>query len=359
MDPPTPAAIGRQLISLIPFKPDAQLRVLMTAIRSLGYLRDTQAVGLLTRLVADNLTKKGGGGFHELGYGQKPIYIAATVAEALGLIGTAEAEKAIIEAFAKLNSFSDYVFRVAEHGWLMGCHASIVHYRMLEALDRMESRDSAALVGDVIEACFAVLDGTKSDHALSASVGLSPHAQSHIRKYSPQARAAQVLSIVCNDARHAPRIGRLIEGCQSGDDSETRNWCCFYLIRTLGRIGDESSGEILLDVLVNEPTETAVGLNTPPTHIVHKGWRPFFRPAAAWGLGRLRETKAREALLDAAANLDNAPSVRRQAAVALGRIGDKATRQKLIKLAKGYPEVTTRRCILESIKAMGSQSSAP
>jgi hypothetical protein len=210
----------------------------------------------------------------------------------------------------------------------------------------------SGMLEHVIQACFGVLDGKKSDNELTASVGLSPHAQGHIRKYSPQARAAQVLSIVCNDTKHAPRIGKLIKKYRSGKDSETRNWCCFYLIRTLGRIGDHASGEILLDVLANEPTETAVGLNTPPTHIVYKGWRPFFRPAAAWGLGRLKQKKALGTLLEAVANLDNAPSVRRQAAIALGRIGDQSTRQKLINLAKDYPEVMTRRCILESILAL-------
>ncbi|MBT8037435.1 MAG: HEAT repeat domain-containing protein [Verrucomicrobiae bacterium] len=369
--------------------PDAQLRVLMTAIRSLGYLKDTQAVDLLIKLMQDNLTKKGGGGFHELGYGQKPIYISATAAEALGLIGTAEAEKAIVDAFSKLNNFSDYVFRVAEHSWLKGCHASILHFRMLEALDRMESKSAGERVGKIVEslpadkdrgllyerdsyeaisarviarsgmlesviqACFTVLDGETSDKVLVAQVGLSPHAHGHIRKYSPQARAAQVLSIVCNDQKHALRIGGYVKKFRSGKDSETRNWCCFYLIRTLGRIGDQASAEILLDVLANEPTETEVGLNTPPTHIVYKGWRPFFRPAAAWGLGMLKEKKAQDTLLEAVANLDNAPSVRRQAAIALGRIGDKTTRQKLVNLAEDYPEVMTRRCILESIHLLG------
>ncbi|MCF7955190.1 MAG: HEAT repeat domain-containing protein [Phycisphaerae bacterium] len=369
---------------------DTDLRKLMTAMRSLGYLKDTESVELLTGLMNDNLTKKGGGGFHELGYGQKPIYISATAAEALGLIGTPQTEKALLAAFAKLNSFSDYVFRTAEHSWLMGCHSSILHYRMLEAFDRMGTRNTAPLVNrivesipadkdrgllyeldsyealsariiarsgeleNVVEACLAVLNGTntKSDNSLIASVSLSPHAEGHIRRYSAQARAAQILSVVCDDTKYAPRIGELVKKYRAGNDSEKRNWCCFYLIRTLGRIGDKTSADILLDVLVNEPTEAPAGLNTPPTHILYKGWRPFFRPAAAWGLGMLKENKAVPALLNALENLDNAPCVRQQAAIALGRIGDKGCVEKLSDIAKDYPDVMTRRSILESIKSI-------
>jgi len=342
----------------------------------------------------DNLTKKGGGGFHELGYGQKPIYISATAAEALGLIGTPNAEKALLAASAKLNSFSNYVFRTAEHSWLMGCHSSILHYRILKAFDRMETKNTSALVNrivesipadkdrgllyeldsyealsarviarsgeleNVVEACFTVLNDTKtkSDNTLVASVSLSPHAEGHIRKYSPQARAAQILSIICDDTKHAPRIGKLIKKYRAGKDSETRNWCCFYLIRTLGRIGDKDSAALLLDILINEPTETAAGLNTPPTHILYKGWRPFFRPAAAWGLGMLKEKKAVPALLNAVENLDNAPSVRQQAAIALGKVGDKNCMEKLSEIAKDYPEVMTRRSILKSFKKLDLQN---
>ncbi|MBW8015882.1 MAG: hypothetical protein FVQ82_06820 [Planctomycetes bacterium] len=373
---------------------NAQLRVLITAMRSLGFLKDTDSIELLTSIMNDNLTKKGGGGFHELGYGQKPIYISATAAEALGLIGSPNAEKALLSAFAKLNSFSDYVFRTAEHSWLMGCHSSILHYRMLEAFDRMQTKNTQPLVAKIIEsipadkdrgllyeldsyealsqriiaaagqsenviqACLAVLANTKPkpNNALAAAVSLSPHAQGHIRKYSAQARAAQVLSVVCNDKKHAGQIANLISKYRSGKDSEKRNWCCFYLIRALGKIEDKASADLLLDILQNEPTETSLGLNTPPTHIIYKGWRPFFRPAAAWSLGMLKQKKALPALFAALENFDNAPSVRQQAAIAIGRIGDKASINRLAKIAKDYPEVITRRSIMESIKKLRKQN---
>jgi HEAT repeat protein len=158
------------------------------------------------------------------------------------------------------------------------------------------------------------------------------------------------LSIICDDAKYAGRIGELVKKYRASKDSETRNWSCFFLNRTLGKLGDKATAAIHHDVLVNEPTEKPAGFNTPPTHIIYKGWRPFFRPAAAWGLGMLKEKKAAGALMDAVENLDNAPSVRQQAAIAVGRVGDRKSLKRLTEIGKDYPEVTTRRSILESIK---------
>lgn len=384
------AAGAKAIRAFLDANPDAELRVAMAAMRSLGYLADGESVGLLTKILNDNLTKKGGSGFNELGFGQRPIYLSATAAEALGLIGTVEAEKAVLDAFGNLNNFSDYVFRVAEHEWLKGCHASILHYRMLEGLDRMESKNAGAVVGKIVEslpadkdrgllyeldsyealsarvigrcgamdrvteACLAVLGEGKgeSDEGLVASVSLSPHCKWHIRKYSAEGRAAQVLSIVCSDVGYAGRIRKLLEKFRRSEPSEKRSWCCFYLTRGLGRLGDVESAELLMDMLANDPTESAAGLNPPPTHIIYKGWRPFYRPAAAWALGMMKEKRAVGVLLDTVENLDNASSTRQAAAIALGRIGDRGSLKRLIKIGEDYPEVTTRRSILESVKSI-------
>ena len=93
-------------------------------------------------------------------------------------------------------------------------------------------------------------------------------------------------------------------------------------------------------------------MNPPPTHIIYKGWRLFYRPADAWSLGLLRETKAAGVLLDAVENLENASCVRQQAAIALGKIDDPDSLKRLIEIGKNYPEVITRRSILESIEAL-------
>ncbi|MCF7849293.1 MAG: HEAT repeat domain-containing protein, partial [Kiritimatiellales bacterium] len=366
--------------------PDGELRILMAAIRSLGYLEDRQTVPLLADIMNENLTKKGKSGNQPFGAGQKPIYLAATAAEALGRIGGTDAVKAIINAFPKLNSFEDYTFRVADHKWLMGSHSSILHFRMLEALDRMESTGAGPFVekiiesipadkdrgllyeldsyekltarvversgrlDEVVEACLDVLGSTNNlDTALYKAVSLSTHAEKHIRPHAAQARAAQVLSIVCADIKCADAIRALLEKYRAEELSETRSWCCFMLTRTLGRLGDAKSANLFVDMLANDPAEAQLGLNPPPAHIIYKGWRPFYRPAAAWSLGELRAKQAVPVLMKVLQDFDNASSTREQAAIALGKIGESDSLAKLKAIGADYPEVITRRAILESV----------
>ena len=379
-------AAKKRLRKFITSNPEGELRVLMAAMRSLGYLQDKDAIPLLTQIMNDNLTKKGKGGHHEFGFGQKPIYLSATAAEALGRIGGEQAEAAILESFPKLNIFEDYVFRVAEHKWLMGVHSSVLHFRMLEALDRIESTKAGPLVEkiiesipadkdrgllyeldsyerlsariiersgrmkDVIESCLSVLGdkNSKPVNSLTAAVSHSPHAEKHIRKHSAQARAAQILSVLCTDRSYAPRIRSLLKAYHTAEPSETRSWCCFMLIRTLGRLNDQDSISMFISMLESDPTESELGLNPPPAHIIYKGWRPFYRPAAAWALGQLQAKEAAPVLLKTVENLDNASSTREQAALALGTIGEKSILKQLNVIAEDYPEIMTRRALLQS-----------
>jgi len=380
---------GRQALrEYLQNNPDGELRVLMAAMRSLGYLSDSEAVPRLTAVMNENLTRTGKGGNHEFGFGQKPIYLSATAAEALGRIGTKEAESAVLSSFPNLNIFEDYVFRVAEHSWLKGVHSSVLHFRMLEALDRMQSKATGPLVekiiaslpadkdrallyeldsyeqlsarvinrsgrlNDVIESCLSVLGDTNATAVASLAEAVShpPHAEGHIRKHSAQARAAQVLSVVCTEKSYVPRIRMLLKRYHAEKPSETRSWCCFMLIRTLGRLDDQKSIPLLIAMLESDPTETALGLNPPPAHLIYKGWRPFYRPAAAWALGQLKAKEALPALIKAVENLENASSTREQAATALGMIGDQESLKKLTAIAEDYPEVMTRRALLRSIQ---------
>ena len=100
----------------------------------------------------------------------------------------------------------------------------------------------------------------------------------------------------------------------------------------------------------HDPTETALGLNMPPQHLVYKGWRPFYRPAAAWSLGELKAVAAVPVLMTVLQELVNAPSTREQAAIALGKIGDQESLEELKAIGIDYPEVVTRRAILESVR---------
>ncbi|MDP7290339.1 MAG: HEAT repeat domain-containing protein, partial [Phycisphaerae bacterium] len=208
---------------------------------------------------------------------------------------------------------------------------------------------------DVVATCLALLGEApgkvKIDNALKADVSKAPHNQGHIRKHSAQARAAQVLSVVCMDLKYADRIRTVLKTWRADKPSETRSWVCFMLTRTLGRLGDAGSIDLFVEMLDKDPTETALGLNPPPAHIIYKAWRPFYRPAAAWSLGQLKARKT-STLIKAVKDLNNASSTREQAAIALGRIADKTTLAELKKIAEEYPELMTRRALLESIAKM-------
>jgi HEAT repeat protein len=374
--------------------PQGSLRILMAAMRSLGYLQDREAVPDLVKVMNGHLNKAGRGGWGEGGFRQKPTYLSATAAEALGRIGGADAEREILASLGRLANFESHVMFTGDHGWLRSAQASAVYFRMLEALDRMKSTGAGPhtakivesipsdkdrgllyeldtyekLVGrviersgtmnDVVAACFAVLGEPSTrrmdqvSSALKAAVSKAPHNEKHIRKHSAQSRAAQVLSIVCNDAAYADRIRAVLLTYRAQKPSETRSWTCFMLTRALGRLGDTASIDLFIEMLVKDPTEASLGLNPPPAHIIYKAWRPFHRPAAAWSLGQLKAKKAVPALLAVLQDLDNASSTREQAAIALGRISDTSVRGKMREIAEEYPEVTTRRALLEAVATM-------
>jgi HEAT repeat protein len=376
--------------------PNGELRILMAAIRSLGYLQDREAIPALVAIMNAQLNKAGKGGWGEGGFRQKPTYLSATAAEALGRIGGADVEKEILASLGKLGNYESHVMFTGEHGWLRSAQASPVYFRMLEALDRAESKGAGPhaaklvmslqsdkdrgllyeldtyekLVGrviersgkmdDVVEACFAVLGepsppatgAVNVDPALKAAVSKAPHNEKHIRRHTAQSRAAQVMSIVCNDAKYADRIRAVLLNYRAQKPSETRSWTCFMLTRTLGRLGDAGSMDLFIEMLEKDPTEASLGLNPPPAHIIYKAWRPFYRPAAAWSLGQMKAKKAVPALLAAVQNLDNASSTREQAAIALGLIGDKSVLSKMKEIGEDYPEITTRRALLEAVIKM-------
>ena len=69
-------------------------------------------------------------------------------------------------------------------------------------------------------------------------------------------------------------------------------------------------------------------------------------------IGELQAKKAVPVLLKTVQNLDNASSTREQAAIALGKIADKRCLPELKKIAEEYPELMTRRALLESVVRM-------
>jgi len=367
----------------------------LAAIRALGHLGDeaaaSMAVPMLAKILEENTVKaplkpqKS----HEFGWAAPPDHLAGAAAEALGWIATPAAEDRLVAAYAKLAEFWYYTFRTADHDWLMGCHSSIPHYRIAEALDAIGSKKAAALTGKllesvpidpdrgllhendayetltgrliqrngmgpaVVDACLAVLgdEDAKTTPELTRSVTVSPPARS-VKPLAPPSRAAHLLSVVCLRPEDAPRVRAALERYRSQPPSRIRCWVCFFLARTLGKLGDSDSAALLRSIVDDDPTEFSFGLPDAPNVFIHNAMTPAYRAAAADALGRIGARQTSDSLIAAVANYDNAMEVRQAAADALRRIADPATLPRLQKLAADYPEIATQQTLLEACAAI-------
>ncbi len=370
------------------------LRATMAAIRSLGYLGDQSAVPLLAKILNDNIAKQGsgGGGSHEFGFLQRPVQMAGVAAEALGWIGTPEAETALLKAFGSLAEFWYYTFQTADHSWLMGCHSSIPHYRIAEALDAMGSTAAAPIVGRllesvpqdsdrglwyeadayetvtarvihragragaVIETCLAVLGdpGATPDESLRGPVTVSPPASS-TGKLSAESRAAQLLAVVCRGPQYLPRVREAFERHQARAPSRQRSWTCFFLARTLGEMRDVDAVPVLIAALTEQPPEAVHGIPNAPNVFLNAAMTPTHRAAAAFALGSFRDEASPAqtemivaALSNVVADYDNAMDVRRAAARGLARIARAEHVEQLEQLTSEYPEIVTQHTLLHA-----------
>jgi HEAT repeat protein len=366
--------------------PDAPLRTIMAAIRSLGYLRDTQAIPLLTKIFRENMTKDPGKApdLHELGWLQKPVYLTATAAEALGRIATPDAVQPLIQSMPGLLDFWKYTFWCGDHSWLMGCNSSPIHYRILEALDRAQIEDIDTIVPtilksipidndrallyetdsyenlaarvvarsnlapEILKVCLSVLQdpNAESVNNLKEAVTASPPAIS-VLPHDPNSRAAQIASIICLDKAYAPRFRKVLNQYRAMPPSRHRSWVCFYLTRLLGKLGDHESIDTLIASLKSDAREASFGYESPPNVFVYKAMTPFYRAAAADALGRIDNPRATSVLIEALTDFDNSVSVRNAAANALLRLSKYAPTEQLRTIAETYPEVTTRRLLMQ------------
>ncbi len=366
------------------------LRPVLGAARALGHLREVRAVPLLVEILEANLALDPGPSphLHELGWIGRHVHLAAAAAEALGRIGGPKAERVLIGLWPRLQDFWIYTFQAGDHDWLRGCHASPVHFRFLEALDAIGTSDLAHLVPGilrsvpfdpdrglllesdtyevlvarvvqrsgsgpaVVEAALARLgdpDAAAGPPELSAALVASPPAR-EVKPASPSERAAQLLSVVILDARHAPAIRAALQRFRIRPSSRERSFVCFYLCRALGKVRDTGARDLLTSILRDDPTEASYGFHDPPSVFVYRATPPYHRAAAAAALGRIGDPRAAGTLLEVAADFDNAISVRHAAALALGQVADEGNLPKLQALAAGYPEVVTRRALLEACR---------
>ncbi len=369
-------------------------RTLQEAVRALGQLRDTNAVPLLAGILSSNIEPR-----------TANLYLAESCIEALGRIGTREAESALIETGAKLKEYHEYVGWYSDHPALYACHSSPIHARLIEALDAIGSTRAASLVpalirsvptdpdrglfafnddyetlvgrvirrqglgGDVIESCLAILGDTAArTNAEIAKAIFATHA-AWGGKPGPENRAAQILSLTCRDSAQEPRVRAAFERFvampeepikrELGNPTWTpvRHWTLFYLARSLGNLRDARSFDALASVLGDKLNEARHGRPDPATpeiHFLQNEYTPCWRAPAAWALGRIGDHRAAPVLIRAVSNLENATDVRHAAAEALGSTADLTHLPELRKLAANYPEVSTRRALLATCEALES-----
>jgi HEAT repeat protein len=370
-------------------------RTLQEAVRALGALRDAKAVGLLEAILIAN-------GCASLDAKKRVagnLFFAEAAAEALGRIGTPEAESALLKAYGQLGSYHQYCGWYGDHDALWACHASPIHHRIAEALDAIGSARTAEIVPALLRAvptdpdrillfendaceivtarvvrrsgrldaaiqtCLAVLGDKDASSAPELKLAVTEAPAAWAGRPNPEIRAAQILSMLCRDPRHEPPLRAAFEryrastvtgvprGIGNPKALPTRNWVCFFLARALGKLGAAASVDALRAALDQDPPEGRAGRPEPDQLQVlylHNDWMPCHRAASADALGRIGDKKAVPALLKAAGDLENALDTRHAAAAALGRIADPASADAMRKLASESPEYTTRRALLEA-----------
>jgi HEAT repeat protein len=367
-------------------------RTLQAAARALGFLGDADAVPVLREVLDAHIHPENGN-----------LFLAEAAVEALGWIGTPEAETLLIEAFARLGDYVNYVGWYGDHEALFACHSSPIHARVIEALDRigstragpivphlirsvptdpdralyLETDTYELLVGRVIrrsgrgealiETCLALLGDPEATATEDLRRELGAAFNAWAGRPSPENRAAQLLASVCRDAAYEPAIRAAYERYRARPEETFpralnhpevfdvrlphRHWVLFYLGRALGNLAEPSSVEVLLESLsptLNEARHGRPDPAEPNIHILQMEATPCWRAAAAWALGHIGDARAVPTLLEVVGNLDNAVDTRYAAAEALGRIRDPDSMAAIAQLAAGYPEVSTRRKLLEA-----------
>ena len=372
-------------------------RTLQAATRTLGYLGDAAAVPMLVETIDRHRDAE-----------TANLFLTEAAVEALGRIGTPEAEAALVAAFASLQDYPRYTRWYGDHDALMACHASPVHYFIIEALDTLGSTKAQDIVphlirsvpvdpdralllpnddyetltgrvirrqvfqgrraeATVVETCLALLGDDEAVATKEIQDALSSVHRCWAGHPGPENRAAQILSMVCRDRKYAPRILAALDRYRAKPTEiprvfdtgipvvlklPSKHWACFFLARTLGNLADPDSTDALIAVLQNEPTEAAPGRPDPlgaGVLFLHNDLTPCWRAAVAWALGQIGDRRAVPVLLDIVGDMENALDTRHAAAEALGNIADPASLGPLVRLAADYTEVSTRRALLRAI----------
>jgi hypothetical protein len=332
------------------------------------------------------------------------LFLAEAAAEALGRIGTPAAEAALIEAFLGLQDYPQYTNWYGDHPALMACHASPVHYLITEALDALGTTqadrivphlmrsvpvdpdralllcndDCEALTGRVlrrigaqariVETCLAILGDPHAVRDQEIEQAIIATHRCWAGHPGAENRAAQILSVVCRERAYEPQIRAALmrystipteiprvfdTGIPVVLALPTERWVCFYLSRALGNLADPRSAEPLIALLRDLPTESASGHPDPlgpGVLFLHNELTPCWRAAVAWALGRIGDRRAVPVLLEVVGDMGNATDTRYAAVEALAEIADPASLEPMRQMAETYPEVSTRRALLEACR---------
>lgn len=402
----TPAASGplQAMVTqhLEPGFARSDVRAMMAAIRALGHLKCHDSLPLLESVLRLDCTRTAGA------WARRNVHLAAAAAEALGRIATPEAEKILVSFCARLESFAHYSQTCGDHPVLRESHSSILHYRILEALDSIGTRSPEVigpllrsvpgdldrglllvrdsyetLVGrvaqrsgmtrELLQSCLAVLGDDDARHVTTLREELTAYPTPSLAErretpleelfrmprggltflpYTPPMRAAQMISVLMLDARLAPRVAGVFtryrkQTVAAADYRAVRDraWVCFYLARALGQVRDPDAAAALLACLHEDPPEAASGRTVPPHPMLFLGVTPFYRSAAAYGLGLSGDPRSVDVLLRVVGDSDNALDVRHSAAQGLFQAAKPEHRAAIAKLAAGYPEVTIGRIL--------------
>lgn len=369
----------------------ANPRTLQAATRALGWLHDTSAIAFLADTARQNTDPATGN-----------LFLAEAAVEALGRIGTPASETALIEIFAALPDYPNHTRWYGDHDALIACHAAPVHSFIIEALDSLGSTRTTPIVphllrsvptdpdralfpanddyetltgriirrggaeAAVVETCLAVLGDPAAARSEPIAQALAATHQAWAGKPDPENRAAQILSMVCRDRTYEPRIRAAFGRYQQRTNDiprvfdhgipvvtklPIRHWVCFFLARSLGNLSDPRSLDALLAALDRSPPEAAGGRPDPlgpGVLFLHEDLTPCWRAAVAWALGQIGDARAVPVLLRTVSALENATDTRHMAARALQRIADPSALGALQSVAAAYPEVSTRRVLLDT-----------
>jgi len=335
---------------------EANPRTIQAATRALGYLKDAESTAMLAETIARNSDSENGN-----------LFLAEAAAEALGLIGTPEAQDALVQCMKGLRDYFYYTGWYGDHSALYACHSSPVHYFITKALDATGSTraaeivpnlirsvptdpdralmpytdDCETLVGRVIrrngagpavtETCLSILGDEQAKPVKEIADAIGTTYAAWAGKPDPENRAAHILSLTCRDRAYEPRIRAALDryrdkpvradlvrafgGGGLPPATPVKHWVCFYLARELGNLGDPRLAANAQDQPVRNATVDsliAVLEKCPPEAAAGKP--PADDPAVLF------------------LHNDLTPCYRAAAAWALGRIGDKRAVPVLLKV---------------------------